>query len=380
MGLEGQSAKIDKEAIWERLVTEGNLGNRCIFKNVRRIDPMEWLFLDSEGIRIFKYEYQDKKISQEEFAGILTDNFKNLAVSDVPFFLKLTGGRDSRLNLGACITAGISPVCYTIKSVDSVPASELSGIYKLKHIEADKDGKLISTNPEIQRLYRKMNPEALFVTGGCGELARAFYMKDPKPNESVWECVERNYISIKRKALLGNSKIRAVRKFLIEKWATMEDFDEVTKCENADSLYVDRIRTWYAEAWANPAGSNNLPFLVGPAMNSYGRSFTLPEKSKGIPHDLLISRFLGNGLPPILKLKESIFRKFTMLLPENLQVLIYQMQYLLISSLKRRFKTDAADSILLSEILSYRELIFIRMIQSKEYHGVRDLLRRASLI
>jgi hypothetical protein len=276
------------------------------------------------------------------------------------------------------LKAGIRPLCYTINSIDTGPAKKISEILNLNHVHVTAENNPIGSNSEVIDQFNEIKKEAVYVTGGCGELARAFYYKKSKRGKTRWGTVLANYLSTKKIALISSSKIKLIEALLLERWNKIGEFDKELKCDNVDSLYVDRIRTWYSEAFSDPRGPNHIPFLVGPAMNAYGKSFSLEERRDGIPHKELIHQLSGVKLPPILNLIPSKKLRFFQSLPDFFQVFFLRSSYIFSKEFLNNLALAKAS--VFDGIFSFWEEAILKFRCRKDYQKVRNILLKAQRI
>jgi hypothetical protein len=324
LALEGINPEICKQALWERVITEGNLGDEALFMGVRRLEKCEWAYLSEEGINTRSYSLEKKEICATRLVELLQQSYLKITRSGRNVVLKLTGGMDSRLNLGVAVSLGERPLCYTKNSPDTLVASDLARKFGLQHLIVDANGKPLPISTSKHLVDTK---EAVFITGGCGELARAFYVKGAFKKVNHLDAVIDAYLSPKRLAMLSVDKIDALRARLESRLKDLSISSEKTFLDPVDGIYVDRIRTWYAEAWTQPLGSNDCPLLLGPAIYNYARGFDINSRANSIPHSLLIEKLLGGDLPPYLKLKGNLVSRTLRYSPAYVQVFAYKLIY-----------------------------------------------------
>jgi hypothetical protein len=373
--LENIKPEIDKYSVFERIVTEGNLDGRFLFSNIYRLNPLSWIFINNQKTNILQYHLRELSIGPDELISLFLKNAEKLIKGKDPLVLRLTGGYDSRLNLLLFLKAGLTPLCYTIKSVDSYHAKRLSNILNLDHILVDNYEIPYDTDSRIIAQFNEIKNNAVFITGGCAELARGFYFKKTKFGKTKWEIASANFLSSKKIALLSEKKINLIRKKLAERWEQNGNFQIDLRCDIVDLLYIDRIRTWYAEAWATPHGTNNVPFLVGPAMNTFGRSFSLEDRRDGKPQKLLFEILNGTELPPILKLKPDRKSKIFSSFPSYVQVIIFRLKY--ITSKKFHLNLLNNRSFVFKDILFPWEEAIVQERCSKDYKKINKILTSA---
>ena len=322
LALEGINPEISKKALWERVITEGNLGSETLFTRVRRLEKCEWVYLSEAGISTRSYTLENKEINALRLIELLQKSYLKIISSGRQVVLKLTGGMDSRLNLGVAVSLGEQPLCYTINSPDTLIASDLARKFGLPHLVVDTKGQPLPVSTSQHRFDAK---EAVFITGGCGELARAFYLKTIHKNHL--DAVLAKYLSPKRRAMLSGVKISALSARLEERIKELNNSSEKTFFDPVDGIYVDRIRTWYAEAWTEPLGSNDCPLLLGPAIYNYARGFDINSRADSVPHSVLIEKLLGGDLPPYLKLRGNLASCTLRHSPSYIQVFAYKLIY-----------------------------------------------------
>jgi hypothetical protein len=323
LALEGINPKISKQSLWERVITEGNLGGETLFTDVRRLEKCEWAYLSEAGITTRSYTLENKEINALSLIELLQKSYLKIISSGRQVVLKLTGGMDSRLNLGVAVSLGERPLCYTKSSPDTLIASDLAKRFGLLHLVVDTNGKPL---PVSTSKHRVDDNEVVFITGGCGELARAFYLKAVHKKNHL-DAVLATYLSPKRRAMLSAYKINTLRARLESRIRELSNSSEKTFLDPVDGIYVDRIRTWYAEAWTDPLGSNDCPLLLGPAIYNYARGLDINSRANSIPHSVLIEKLLGGDLPPYLKLKGNLASRALRHFPAYIQVFAYKQIY-----------------------------------------------------
>lgn len=378
--LNGEKPSVDENAVIERLVTEGNLGSRCLLSNIRRLLPAEWISMDSGGASIHSYKIPQVTISKDDYLGILANSVEAARKLGRPIVLKLTGGRDSRLNLAVMIKSLARPLCFTKKSIDSPSAKFLAQKHDLLHVDVDAASGEIVGDAESVAEYEKVEAKAVYVTGGCGELARAFYLKEAGSLlQNIKMAIDHVYLSTKRRALVDGDKIAILQRLLNLRYAEAQA-NEPSGCEPVDALYVDRIRSWYSEAWASPIGSNNIPLLVGPATYAYARNYTLNQRAQGQPHDDLISDVLGEIDPPYLKPAYGVAARIEQALPFGAQVNLRRLMGYLSARTGNLSAQAAAHGDYLRGVLSDREIRLLARFKFSQLKDVGGFMMKAKAL
>ena len=97
---------ISDQAIWEFLSLNYILGNSCIIKGVKKLEPAHFITIEKNKFHIERYwdlkkyflnkkYYKSKSHALDEFKGLLDQTVKKQKVSDVKLGAFLSGGIDS---------------------------------------------------------------------------------------------------------------------------------------------------------------------------------------------------------------------------------------------------------------------------------------------
>jgi hypothetical protein len=375
---------LSKEGIIERLLTEGNIGENYIFKNLPRLKPGEWISASENNIYVNSYQFKINKITQEEFEKNMVEQFKKLANLSRPIIFKLTGGWDSRLNLALAIKAGLNPLCFTFKSLDSPTAARLSEKLGLLHVHVDSKGDPIDYTSPAAIEYEKIRSKAIFISGANASTPRAHYLKsesDDIRNEK--ETVITNYLGYKRRAMLSKENFKTYYHIFLQ-WWNYVSFTENNwwySGHQYDALYIERCRTFGGEAWANPAGAVNIAPLAGPILYGYGLGFTPAQRAKSLPHETITKSCLGEYNIEYFRQPKNIPARFFNSLPLIFKVTITRFLY------KYRYKKLPNDKKLsedtfaqFKDILSRGEMEALYLNRKHYVDEVSNMIKRSRLI
>lgn len=366
----------------ERILTEGNLDCNYPLGGVRRLGPGEWATFSKGTSAVCSYRYSPRVLDKDRMGDLLVSQFKKIGELERPVILKLTGGKDTRLNLAAALEAGMRPLCYTIRSADSTSAGMLSKEYGLLHVHVDASHMPIDPDSEAGVEYMRIRKQAVYITGADGALCKAHYMKGMKPQtvESL-EFIAQNYINDKREALLSGKAANSCYLELSRRWRSLDVSGAwwVNGCRTS-ALYVDRVRTFSGEAWARPSGAMDIPALSGPAMQGYGLGFSLFSRESAEPHIALIRALLGETKTPYFMHKQSFLGALRARCPRAIRVAIWRFVLnLRYARLPDNAKCPAHAMQILAEHLSHSEIARAYVTRRSYVNFVTELLERAQL-
>jgi hypothetical protein len=329
LSVAGKNLELSEVGIVERLLTEGNLGDSYILKNIPRLKPGEWIVVMNQSTNVLSYKFLPEKITRVDFEALMVSQFRKLGNLNRPIILKLTGGKDTRLNLLFALKAGLRPLCYTIKSIDSLFAQALSEKFGLTHVHVDNLGNPIDPSSIAAQEYQKIKERAVFITGADGALAKAHYQKKSSYGIGAeLDSTLNTYLGFRRRALLSEKHYGDCRKKFLNDWNSLLVGNSCWWVNSpSDALYVERVRTFTGEAWAHPSGAVNVPTLSGPLTYGYGAGFSHSQRLKKIPHISLIETIPDFKEIPFLELKPSVLSRIIDVLPSILKAYIHRIVY-----------------------------------------------------
>lgn len=384
MAMAGQIPQPSELGIIERLLTEANLGENYIFKNIPRLKPGQWIAVSETGTKVNSYQFEIKKVEQAELETYMLAQFKKLAHLNRPVILKLTGGRDTRLNLALALKAGVRPLCYTIKSVDSKVADSLSKSYGLLHVHVDLNGNPIDATSPASREYETIRSTAVFISGANGSISRAHYLKEETGDISdEKKTVTKTYLGYKRIALLSRKNFKNYFQFFLKWWEAMNltENNWWFKGHHYDAIYIERCRTFGGEAWARSSGAIDVPTLSGPLMYAYGLCFTPAQRTQDLSHEKIINSYIGEQKIEYLGHHPSFLGKLFELLPVFIKTftfrLVYKYRY---NQLPQNKKLSEETFNEFADIFSKDELKTLYLTRKQYVDETANLLKKARLI
>jgi hypothetical protein len=384
MAMAGHTPVPSKLGIIERLLTEGNLVENYIFENIPRLRPGQWISVTENNFLLNSYRFEIKKVEQVTLEKYMLDQFKKLAHCGRPVVLKLTGGRDTRLNLALALRAGLRPLCYTINSVDSTVADELSKCYGLLHVHVDLNGHPIDKSTPAAQEYDKIISRAVYISGANGSISRAHYLKEETGDiTDEKKTVIKTYLGYKRNALLTAQNFNVYLDFFLRWWEAMkiEKNNWWCKGHQFDAIYIERCRTFGGEAWARPSGAIDVPTLSGPLMYAYGLCFSPKQRTQDITHETIIKSCIGEQKIKYLGHSQNIVNRLLNSLPLVLKVIItrflYKYRYKKLPNEKKLSEDTFAQ---FKDLLSRGEMEVLYLNRKFYVDEVSNIIKRSRLI
>lgn len=384
MAMVGQIPELSEIGIIERILTEANLGENYIFKNIPRLKPGQWIAVSEENNNVNSYQFEIQKVDQVELEKYMLSQFKKLAQLNRPVILKLTGGRDTRLNLALALKAGLRPLCYTIQSVDTKVADNLSKSYGLSHVHVDLNGNPIDADSPASREYEAIKSTAVFISGANGSISRAHYLKEETGDiHDEKKTVLKTYLGYKRIALLSRKNYKKYFQFFLNWWEVMNQKENNWwfKGNRYDAIYIERCRTFGGEAWARSLGAVDVPTLSGPLMYAYGLSFTPAQRVQNLSHEKIINSCIGEQKIEYLGHHPNLLGRLIDLLPVFLKIIIFRLIYKYrYNQLPKNKKLTRETFNEFSEIFSENELKTLYLTRKQYIDETANLLKKARSI
>jgi len=384
LAMAGQIPKLSELGIIERLLTEANLDENYIFENIPRLKPGQWIAVSETNTNVNAYRFEIQKVEQPELEKYMLAQFQKLAQSSRPVILKLTGGRDTRLNLALALKAGLRPLCYTIKSVDSKVADSLSKSYGLLHVHVDANGDPLDYDLPASKEYEKIRLTAVFISGANGSISRAHYLKEESGDISDEKStVIKTYLGYKRMALLNQKKFGKYLQFFLSWWDKMNltENNWWFKGHHYDAIYIERCRTFGGEAWARPSGAIDVPTLSGPLMYAYAQCFTPAQRTQDLSHEKIINSCIGEQSIEYLGHRPNFLARFFGLLPVFIKIPIFRFVYnYRYCQLPKNKKLSEEIFKEFADIFSKYELNILYLNRKQYVDETANLLKRARLI
>jgi len=384
LAMAGQIPELSELGIIERLLTEANLDENYIFKNIPRLKPGQWIAVSETNTIVNAYRFEIKKVEQAELEKYMLAQFQKLAQSKRPVILKLTGGRDTRLNFALAIKAGLRPLCYTIKSVDSKVADSLSKSFGLLHVHVDHNRNPLDCDLPASKEYEKIRRNAVFISGANGSISRAHYLKEDTGDISDEKgTVIKTYLGYKRMALLSQKKFENYFQFFLRWWDKMNlaENNWWFKGNQFDAIYIERCRTFGGEAWARPSGAIDVPTLSGPLMYAYAQCFTPVQRTQDLSHEKIINSIIGEKNIEYFGYRPKFLGRLVDLLPMSLKILIlrfvYKYRY---NQLPKNKKLSEEIFKEFKDIFSKDELSILYLTRKYYVDETANLLKKARLI
>ena len=265
----------DRISVLEYIVTEGNLGNSCFLKNVKRLKQDEIILYKNNKLHIEnrkQINFDNKNVMIEEVINEQIFDLRYLKKIFPKFVCNLTGGYDSRANLALIKLANIKSLFFTrfTHTKDHPIAKDIADGENLDYY--------VNTLPKGYGLSTKDRAkDQIFISGIAAGVLRAFYYKNLAKYLSPEKLLSINYLGVKRRLAIEN--FNDYNQLLNR---TLNRFYEIKNIEPnpylaLDIFYLDRVQTWCGYSLVEENGIGTYPTFLTEKLFKIRSNFSLKD-------------------------------------------------------------------------------------------------------